>query len=624
MGFATSALPTNAYAQSISTTLSSQEITTQETLTYHVEIEGSVQGVEPDFSEDFRLVGQSTQTSISFINGQTTRKLIATYQLVPQTAGTFNTGSAVIRFRNGQTSQAKSFRVIVKDAGPRDPGPQRAAQPPSRPPTVPWPTAPPPKPQSLAPRDFGAYPTLPLPSSNQLHAPTDWQPPRDRPFILPFVNQKTVTRGEPFLVEYLYLEPLTAIGFEAHDMDEPEFTDAWFEDISDARIATQGRIMRMRYGADTYDAQIIRSYIVVALQEGPFVIPPFGLTIGGFTFTQRLEPFQVESPPMKVEVRAVPPHDGTEPVPPNVGRYSLSAKLRPDEARVGDTFHLDLNIRGVGVPSQVRFPDISLPKEFRKLSAPEKQRVRTNALGWLETHKTQSLSFQVSKEGDYEIPPIVFQWFDPWDNEWKRSETKAFTLRVHGHAPQNTDETPDEKDDLSVSQTWVQELPNPDTMSDNEGFIARMRQRGEPWHGSSWYFFLLSLPILAFVGLIASARIARLRKNTREKRLHLSAQAVATRALKKCPANELESFMRMDQIMRDYLRARGMHGAHGATYQELYEALAQSQGQERADALIPLLEGLEEARYGGANPVRFHALRHQLLQWLSEAPSEDV
>jgi len=616
--------PARAHAQSVTTSVSSQEIHTQETLTYRVEIEGSVQGVEPTFSKNFRVVGQSTQTSINFINGQTTRKLIAAYELAPLAAGSFSTGSATVRFKNGKTSQTKAYRVTVTDAGPttrqapNQPAPTR--QPPPSPPV--WTAPSVPKPQSLAPKDFGSYPALPLPGSDKLHTQNDWQPPRDKPFVLPFVNKTTVTIGEPFLVEYLYLEPLTALSFEAQDMDEPEFINAWFQDVSDARLASQNRVMRLRYRGETYHAQIVRSYMVVAHKEGTFVIPPFGLTLTGFTFTQRLEPFQVNSPQMNVQVQAPPPHDGTEPVPPNVGRYSFRAKLRPEEARVSDTFYLDLTIQGVGVPSHVRFPEISLPNGFRKLSAPEKQRTRTNALGWLEVDKTQTLSFELSEEGDYEIPPITFQWYDPWDNAWKRHETKAMPLRVQGQAPAKSAETPDKKDDLSVSQTWLHELPDPNRMSPHEGFIARMRQRGEPWRGNAWYFFLLSLPILAFVGLIASARVSKLRKKTHAQRQHDSAQSVALRALKKCPPNDIHSFMRMDQIMREYLRARGVAGAQGATYQELRDTLRATQEEDRVETLIATLEGLEEARYGGADPVRFHALRHTLVQWLTAQAEE--
>src|SRR5690625_7243832 len=62
--------PARAHAQSVTTSVLSQEIHTQETLTYRVEIEGSVQGVEPTFSKNFRVVGQSTQTSINFKIGR--------------------------------------------------------------------------------------------------------------------------------------------------------------------------------------------------------------------------------------------------------------------------------------------------------------------------------------------------------------------------------------------------------------------------------------------------------------------------------------------------------------------------------------------------------------------------
>lgn len=616
-------VPLVAHAQSISTNISSQEITTHDVLVYSVEAEGAVKGVDPSFSKDFTVVGQSTQTSISFINGQTTRKLTASFQLAPNTPGTLRTGSATIRFKNGQTSHAKSYTIRVQDAGA---APRTSRTPPPQPPThaPSWLPSPPPPPQTLAAKAFGEYPVLPLPGSEALHTQTDWQPPKDRPFVLPFINKEHVVVGEPFLVEYLYMEPLTALGFEALDMDEPEFPNAWFQDISELRLSTSPSRMRLRYGGAYYNAQIIRSYMVVPLREGSVSIAPLGLTLAGHTLTQRLEPFRITSPELTLIVTTPPPHKGETLSSPNVGRYHFNADLREETARVGDTVHLDLSIHGLGVPAHVRFPNVVLPQELQTLSAPETQRVSTSTAGWLETKKNQTLSFQPTQEGDFDIPPISFQWFDPWDSTWKHAETKAWTLHVKGHAPQaSAPPTPAQKD-TNIPSSWLTELPTGEHISEHQGLIERMRQYNEPWHGNPWYFFLLSIPIGSFLGLLALENLAHRRQRSRTVRRSNSAARQARRALKKCPPSDLESFSRMDQVMRKYLFARGIEGTRGATYQELRNALLPTRTAQHVDSLISHLQALEEARYGGADPVRFHALRNHLLAWLERDTQEDA
>lgn len=609
--------PLCAWAQNISARITQSEISTQERVIYHVEVEGNVQGVQPDFSSDFQVVAQSTNTSINFINGQTTRKLTASYTLAPQKAGTLQTGGARITLKNGSHQQSESFAVEVRDAGPPQARPTQPPDPPRQTaPRNPWlPT--PPTLQSPAAKAFGEYPSLPLPGSDDLFRPSQWLPPQGQPFVLPFTNKEEVTIGEPFLVEYLYFEPLNALGFEAHDMDEPEFAHAWFEDITDARMSTQNRIMRLRHQDQMYNVQIIRSYMVVPLQEGDFEIPRFGLTVGGYTAHGRMEPIDLSAPEHRVTVQAPPPHDNAPARKTSVGRFHLDATLQPEEARVGDTFHLDLQVEGLGVPAHIHLPDISLPNGLHKLSAPEKRSSTIGPLGWLEGSKSTRLSFQATREGDFEIPPVSFYWYDPWKEKWRHAETDAFTLRVHGHAPEK-DPPKHEKnaDDLNVSPSWLKKLPTGEHTPTSQGFIAQMRQYGEPWRGNSLYFLFFSLPIIGFFGFIALERLLRRRQKTHAKRRKSSAKRRAVRALKKCAPNDLRSYRAMDQILRTYLQDQGIPGTRGATYEELHNALRATCSTAQADALISHLQALEEARYSGANPVRFHALRNHLLTWL--------
>src|SRR5699024_1287791 len=148
-------------------------------------------------------------------------------------------------------------------------------------------------------------------------------------------------------------------------------------------------------------------------------------------------------------------------------------------------------------------------------------------------------------EGDIEIPPIVFQWFDPWDRAWKRSESDALTLRVRGHAPEAKQKPAAEPEEAKVSSSWLAELPTGEHTSEREGMIARMRQYDEPWRGNLWYFFLIFIPVGSFLGLLAFEKLTRLRKKTRDVRQYDSAATQARRALKKCPPSDLESFTRM-------------------------------------------------------------------------------
>lgn len=612
----------SAWARDIQVRVSADVITTRDVITYTVEATGDVRSIQPPNSDDFEIVGRSTQTSMSFINGHMSRTLVSAYQLAPRRAGVLSTGAAHVLLNTGRSVETESLRIQVSEAGPR-PGSTPQLPPPSvgRPPQPQTPTSPPRTSsrslRSPAAKEFGDYPPLGSPGSDQLITREDLRFDPKQPFILPFVSRPSVVIGEPFLVDYMYYAPITGLGFEAYDLSEPAFKDAWFKDISDTRQAFGPRVSNVQIGGVLFSAQLVRSYLVVPLKEGRFDVAPISVMVSGRSFSRRLEPVLTASPEMQIDVHALPEENRPTPASRSVGRYHFQATISPEEAQVGDTFQLNLEVFGIGVPSQIRLPDVELPANLRAFAPTESSRSVDSTTGWVESRLRRTLSFQATEEGDYVIPSIEFHWYDPWAAQWKTMRSDPLTFRVQGINPHIEIEAENEAA-KPLRVVWTQGLPSGDTTPEGIGFAAQLRRLDEPWRGSPLYYVLLAIPVLSAAFIVIAKAVRRRRRDSAASRAFQHAGHASLRELKAAKYRDETSFSYLDRTLRQYLRARAVPNAMGATLAELRQALLLTRSSTHVDALIPLLESLQNARFGGASEEQFHASRHALMDWLAQ------
>lgn len=617
---------THAWARDVQARIHKQQIDANELLTFTVEAEGDVRSILPPENSEFEIVSRSTQTSMSFVNGQMTRRLSATYQLAPKQHGTFTVGPARVVLNTGGIVESETFEVVVtgtrRQATPQtsqQAAPQRSG---SMPP-IPGPSAS----RNLrtpAPKEFGDFPPLAAPGSEALITTKDHRFDPSKPFILPFVSKEDVVVGEPFLVEYMYFAPFSRLGFQATDLSEPAFKDAWFKDIYDARQNAMPSVGTVQIGGQFFSSQIVRSYLIVPLKEGSFEVAPISLMIEERSFSRRMDPELTTSPPITVNVQPVPEDERPSAQAHSVGRYHFEATLSAEEGQVGDTFQLHLEVFGIGVPSQIRIPEVQLPDGLRAFAPSESSRSTESVTGWVESRVQRTLSFQASKEGDYSIPPIEFHWYDPWDQEWKTQRSDAIPFRVQGVNPNIEIEAPQEAESKPLRVSWLQGLPTGINTPAEIGFAARLRKPPEPWTGNTLYFLLLSIPILATLTISLGSFVRRRRHASKDQRDFDRAGSSHLRELRQTKFQGPQSFSQLERITRTYLRARYVPGAVGATFEELRGALIESRDEARANTLIDLLEQLQEARFGGHNNEDFKTLKAALMAWIREDQEELV
>lgn len=178
-----------------------------------------------------------------------------------------------------------------------------------------------------------------------------------------------------------------------------------------------------------------------------------------------------------------------------VGQY-VDLALSADRSiiKLGEPLTVDITITGVGSLEQMPAPVLSLPAGWR-IYANKPQIAYTGGVVSLGVKRFRWIIVPV-QEGAYEIPPVVFDYFDPQNNDYRALAAPPLTLQVlPGAAPSR---------DLTASQTYAPGL---------EILPARRLSPDLSWGGArpGWVLWLLS-PAAALCAWVFVYRHQRLQR----------------------------------------------------------------------------------------------------------------
>lgn len=621
-----------AHAQNtVPSHISATSITLDDTVQLSVEVEGDVTNIMPPSTTDFRVVSRSTGTSMTYINGQLQRTMSARWILAPTRAGVLNTGPATVIYDNGTSAKTTSHNVTVTDSGSGSSAPSASA--PNAMPPIPGvtqgaPVQPPSAAQSSSPSAAIPPPTLarrqppsasgqlalPAPMSEELHSDTTGID-TSRPFLVAYVSAVEATLGQPILIEYVYFAPTSGLRYEAADLTEPSFVNAWFRDITDERSYQGSRLGHLMVNGQTFSAQLVRSYMVVPLSEGAFEVAPISLTIEGHSFTRRTGQIPIGSPKFSIKVTPPPsdgkPYDSAK----SVGRLTFMAEVQPTVIQVGDVFNIRLDVSGIGTSAHVHLPDVQVPSEFRSFAPTDRSSNEVTSSGWVHTQVSRTLTFQATKAGSFTIPAITFGWFDPWKAKWFTSSHQPTVITVTENPNAEVLEFDDEDEGEEEQVIWTDTLPDPNSISNALGPVARQRLK-PPFLGSPTYFAFLFLPVAASLTWILAQRWRRRRKATETVRLQSNAGKAALAELRSVKFESIQDFSTLARIARQYLALRISTSAVGATQRELQTLLSSKRPSEHAKVITDIVHRAEAARFGGGDEASFKQLHRELQEWI--------
>lgn len=340
---------------------------------------------------NFDNIGTSTSSSSSFsiVNGRMTSSITkrSVHTLKPQETGSFIIPPISIQYDN-ETLVTNPIRITVVEG---------TAEPP--------------------------------PVSQQFRDPAAGQDQiTDNIFLVADLSKTSVMRGEPIIVNYLLYSRYDLANLSY--VNEPNFTGFWKDDIF---FANRMNFQRTNYQGRVFNVMKLRTVVLYPNQTGDLIVPPLEITpeiivrprtFFDFDSTRRVN---VASKPVSVNVRELPVEERPDNFTGAVGNYRIQSEINASDLTVGDTFTFILRINGTGNLKHFAAPPFPAIPSIRTLD-PEvttDTRIEQNKV---MGNKTISYPVIVQEDGELNIPPLTFGFYDPAANRYRTIETIPYNI----------------------------------------------------------------------------------------------------------------------------------------------------------------------------------------------------
>ena len=342
--------------------------------------------VPPTFENFDVVAGPSVSqgSSVQIINGEMTKSVsyAITYVLIPQKAGTFTIAPATIGVKK-KTYTTQRTAIEVRDGAQGDSG-----------------------------RHNGRN------QSESAESQANRTIEKDDLLLRLELSSKSVYKGEPIRAILKLYSRVNIAGSDSSKM--PAFNGFWSQQID----IEQGPF-RETLNGKVYEAYNIAEYLLYPQQGGTLTIEPAELTVVAQVVVKSnrgFDPFfggghdvynvrrALKTPEVKVQVKEFPA-GAPASFSGAVGRYTMSHRLSSAEVAANSAVTLQLTISGTGNLNFISAPTLSLPSSFELYDVKSEENLQNSASG-SRGYRRFDYPFIVRAEGDYEIAPIEFTYFD--------------------------------------------------------------------------------------------------------------------------------------------------------------------------------------------------------------------
>ncbi len=360
--------------------------------------------------------------SVQLINGQlsSSTNYTTTYVLLPQKEGVLTIGAASVSV-DGKGYTTKPITIEVRAAGKsaenrEQPAEQRAA--------------------------------------NRIQ--------KEDLFLRLELSSRSVYKGEPLRATLrLYSRVDNIAGVESSKM--PTFNGFWSQQLE----VEQGPFNETVDGKP-YKVYNMVSYLLYPQQDGTLTISPAEMTVVAQIVVQsnsNYDPFfggghetysvrrTLKTPEIKVQIKPFPV-EAPASFTGAVGNYKMSHELSSSEVAANSAITLRLKISGSGNLKFISAPKLSMPASFEAYDIKSEEKIQNKASG-STGYRSFEYPFIVRAEGDYEIEPIEFTYFDPSKGQYVTLATPALNIKV---TPDKSAASPQQPLPVVVKQEDVQKI----------------------------------------------------------------------------------------------------------------------------------------------------------------------
>ena len=368
-------------------------------------------------------------------------------------------------------------------------------------------------------------------------------------FIKVSANKKRVHEQEPILLTY---KVYTLVGLTSLRGDMPDLKSFYTQEVD---LPQQKSFSVETLNGRTYKTTTWSQYVMFPQTTGKLEIP--SITFEGIVVQQNrnIDPFEaffnggsgyvevkkkIQAPGIEIQVDPLPERPAN--FSGGVGKFNVSAQLDKTETKANDPISMRIIVSGTGNLKLIKQPVVNLPKDFDKYEpkVTDKSKLTTNGI---EGSMVYDLLIVPRHQGQYEIPPVEFTYFDTAENAYKTVKSESFTLDVAkgSGAGAVNDFSGQDLQELNKDIRYIK------TGSTNQHSL------NDFFFGSSAYWISLCLLAVVFVSLFVIFRQRAIDNANVTKARGKKANKVATKRLKK--ASRLMADNKPGEFYDEVLRA---------------------------------------------------------------------
>ena len=415
----------------------------------------------PDLEENFDILrGPNRSTSISIVNGRQSSSLTIQYMLSPKKDGVLEIPPISIQ-QNGKTYNSEALRVEVLKVG------ATTSQTPS-----------PGSPESANQPDPDAMPQV---------------------FLQAEIDKQTAYPGEQITISYKLYTQVNISGYNVEQ--QPGFTGFWVEELETPQPP---KLQQAIVNGQEYGVALMKKFALFPTSSGELAIDSMTMSLGVKTqrrgrsrdpfdaffddpFFGRVQEIVRKTEPITLNVLPLPEENRPDIFNGDVGSYTMSVELEPQEVAQDEPVTLRVSIQGSGNIKTIKEPVITLPEAIKRYDTQITESPYTLQEP-VQGEKRFEIVLIPSEAGSFQIEPVQFAFFDPQRRAYKMLRSQALELMVtpgesHAEATSRRIATKEEVKLLGQDIRFI--------ITD----VPHLSNQGSYWYQSGLFQFSLLLPI---------------------------------------------------------------------------------------------------------------------------------
>jgi hypothetical protein len=243
-------------------------------------------------------------------------------------------------------------------------------------------------------------------------------------FLKADVTKTTCYVGEPIMATFKAFSRMNA---NSRVVKRPALTGFSVMEMVDA-YNNEAEVEMIKGKA--FNSHLIRKVQLFPLQEGQFSLEPAEVESQIFLRNpDRIKYLLLETPPITVNVKALPLQNQPDSFSGAVGNFSVDVQMKDRELYQYDPATVKLIVSGTGNLPLITDPDIVWPQGVQ--ASPPQVTEDINKYEYpLSGTKIFEYHLELNSSGEFTVPPISFSYFDPAPQKYKTAVTKEIKFTV--------------------------------------------------------------------------------------------------------------------------------------------------------------------------------------------------